>query len=466
MLRDNANLPVDGAVVSYLVIDAAGATVLSHACADAGSGRYQDAFPVDSLGKSGPFTVAVSATKSGYLGSPSSASFTVEPALTVGHDVELIGPSWAADSGINPADNLRCITPGQPIHIHGIRVANCGDYREENFPIRFELWNINEAGAETTLATYRQTTFSLDVGQTDWCPDDLYIPTDGLKGNYVLKLRTALSGDAHPDNDWQSWMIVIGNPNPGSTQLPYASFDWYKFQYQGVSTTSPSYPTISSFTQLKVQYIESTTVQVLDGGRIIGQLTKGIPAWFATDGVIMYLDGCEDLGASSNPRYLVNVFIGKRNDRFAETELKKIAFAYPDSTKDYRNIPSRYVGYFDYYVPAGIGNSSDAFEVGWGPKLSSSTLNTYCHEWTSIKQPDGTSNERGNYGGSLQTASTRDTAPGTQNDFYVFVPSASMPEGDYSFLIVQESTANVPVNGIASREWHTLSGSLWNRDMI
>lgn len=419
--------PLDGVTVSYLVKNNDAVAFESGTCIGQGNGNYADSFIVpNSLGTS---TVEVTATKAGYWDGSCSTTFTVEQPLQVGHDVGVTEVYWAQSSAISPDLADLHAMASETIRAH-VNVKNFGDYREEGIPIVMRLSGPQNREAPKVYIT-------LDQGQEDTCEDELLLDTTGLPdGFYELKVATTLPGDTDSDNDGPSWAVVLGNPGPAPGQLPYASYDWYRRYYAGASPETPVSDIGGYLILLTYQDEEYAVVETADG-QVLGVLHEGDPPSSFYDGdLILYLD----LVGKSVPTnlYFINFYAGGRSS-FQQSEPMQTAYGFPPVPGEpaFTEIDERYCAFFDYYLPDFGGQSESIYLLGWGPRLSGEQIEQYKHQWTTVGQPEQWGGNVGRYGGSLYC--TNDKGPGSQQDYYVFVPSTNMPEGDYNFLIIQET---------------------------
>ncbi len=427
--------PVESASVSYTVEDAFSSVVSNGLCEEAEPGRYRAVFNAGELGAVGVFTITALAEDGPYVKGDASTSVTVEHAPQIGHDVGVTGVAWAASSSIQPHEGNLHAMPGESIVANAFMARNFGDYSENTIPVYMTL---SGPGARQSNTRY----VSRGAGEESMCYESLSIDTTDMpEGAYELTIASYLPGDSDENNDGESWQIVLGNPGPQPGQLPYESYDLYRCQHTSGSATTP----VGDFAgySLRATYVSNEMVNLYDGATFLGSLHQDdAPTAFDNGRLIAYLDGA----ASFSGTYFIDLMVGVEST-FVQDNPMQVVYARPGPTNwGYDEIDPRYCARYDYYLPSFGATSDDVFMLGWGPRLTRPQVDSYKYQFTTTDKPDSFGGSYDNYGGAVYTTNGDGTGPGTIREYYVFVPSTNAPEGDYSFLIIQETDASV-VNG-------------------
>jgi len=430
-VSDGQGAALTGAQIVYQVADAQGRTVASGEAMPQGGGVYQATF-YTTFDRVGVYSVNASAAKEGYSAAQSTVQLTVVNTPQVGHDIGVTSVSWLPGGAINPtAEDLHAML-GETITVTQTRVKNFGDVNEVTVPLYMEVRQDGLVQCSSNILYVDRL-----PGEESWSNQALELDTSGLSdGFYELRVRTALPSDADPTNDSQTWSFVLGNPYPQPGQLPYISYDWYRCQHTG-STPATQVGSIRGYS-LQAVYQSEGAVVLRNGGTTLGILNDGDPPT-AFDGgkLVAWLEAASYL--SGPQRYFIDLQVGAESP-YTQSDPMQVVYADPDPSHDeLPEIDLIYRAYFDYYLPSFGATSSRALLLGWGPQLNQGQLGAYKRVWTTVDQPGQSGGVVSEFGAALVCSD--DEAPGSRDDYYVFCPATDMPEGDYDFLIIQDTNA-------------------------
>ena len=393
------------------------------------NGLWEHNQTASTFGGYGNLETHVTAELDGYTTKTSSVAFKVNHPILIGHDTGVTGVAWAGNSDVNPENGDVHMNIGESIRISGTYVKNFGDYSETNIPIYISL-----SGPANEVSNIRY--INLNPGEENISTESLTLNTAGVpNGLYELKVHTDLAGDANPDNNGVSWTIVVGNPCCDGGDLPYASYNWYRLQYMGSSPDS-YLDSITGYS-IKATYLAEDEVTLWSESQTLG-ICRGSdpPKSYPNDEVIAWLDAATY--ASKQDTYFIDLYIGVRTT-YTQEDLMQDVYVYPGSYY-YYEIDSKYVAYFDFHLPSFGADTTKTWLHCWNPRIDC-LIADYRYQWTTTDYPNSFgSNCDGNYHSSIWVDNSG-RGSGTLPNYYVFVPSIEMPNGDYNFIIIQETDA-------------------------
>jgi len=433
-----------GASVTYVTKDKAGVVVKSGTCSDNGGGRYSASFSVPNT--TGDYTIEVTASMTGCADGTDSTGFSVEHTGGSGHDVGIETVYWDHASAIRPYSPYDDIIAsiGEHIIVQAVTVRNYGDYRE-NVEVIMEL-----AYPDGSLVVDKSDSVYLSVGPHDtlmYSEENLDVSTSGMDGGeYSLRIKTVIAGDSNPANNVQTWQIIVVSRTPPPGHLPFRSYKWYLHRYNDISESTTAL--VASYT-IRVTYLSDTfaSFELSRPGWSLNepqiQQNTG-PYDFDGGDLIVYLDGSSK---GTGGKHLLFFYVGVVDDAFEQDNPDQIVYGYGGATPPAEVPPSRYQSQYDFYLPAGW-TASTPYLKGYNPLLSETQIGYQHIKVTCLPSYSGPGGTSSRYNGTRVFAGYQSfVSDGKIDNYYIVVPRASAPPGDYNLLIIQHRELSIPGDG-------------------